>query len=120
MLSACAEEYVKTSKTEDNFPGIAKQEYVPGTEDIPLYNGFIASKDDNINYDSADGRIIDATFKRDGVLASNVRMFYDVTLPQLGWNKKQYQIYERDGETLRLNILEKDGQTFLTFAIRPS
>lgn len=119
ILSACAVTDDK-QPVPPEIPGIAKQEYVPGTEDIPVFFGFKAVENSLLSYDSVDGRIIDVEFSSDKTSAKNVRNFYEVTLPQLGWHKRQYQIYEREGEVLKLNILEKNNLTFLKFTIRPS
>ncbi len=120
FLTSCAEHYVKTSAVIDHFPGLAVQKYVPGTEDLPLYHGFNLAKNGHLSYDSTRGRIIDAQFHSRLAKAADVRKFYELTLPQLGWNLQEYQIYEREGEVLRLNILEKNGHTSLKVAIRPS
>ena len=119
QLSSCADYYTKTD-TAENFPGAAKQEYVPGTEDIPVYHGFMAINDNIMAYDSVSGRIIDAVFYSENVPVRNVQEFYDTTLPQLGWSKQKSQIYERDGEKLKLNIIERSGKTLLKFTIRPN
>lgn len=117
-ISACADMNKDKLPVED-MPGIAKQQYVPGTEDIPLFFGFDFIEDQELSYDSYDGRIIDAEFYSKTADASNVRKFYEETLPQLGWSKRQYQIYERDGEILKLNILQQNNGTILKFKIRP-
>lgn len=101
------------------YPMLSKQQYVTGTEDLPLFGGFKEVKEENISYDSVDGRIIDATFYSNGADVNEVRKFYEKTLPQLGWVKKQYQIYNRDGETLKLNILDEGKRVRLQFIIRP-
>lgn len=121
-LTACAsKEFVNTSSIDlkNAFPGGAKQEFVPGTEDLPLYHGFKAEKG-NVAYDSVDGRIIDASFVSRTVQTENVRSYYDLTLPQLGWNKLEYQTYERAGEMLRLNILRQEDKVLLKVHIRPA
>jgi hypothetical protein len=122
LLTACAQDFVLTSqnKLKEQFPGIAKQEYVAGTEDMPVYYGFMAQEEKAVSYDTTDGRILDAEFYSKVVSADDVRKFYNTTLPELGWSMREYQIYERDGEILKLSVLEKGGKTILKFNIRPS
>lgn len=103
-----------------SFPGVARQQYVNGTEDLPVYYGFKESADSNISYDSIDGRIVDASFSSDAAQAGDVRKFYETVLPQLGWAKQEYQLYKREGELLRINIIKRDDEVLLKIAIRPS
>jgi hypothetical protein len=105
--------FAATKKTE------VKHEFVAGTEDVPLYQGFTAVAGGDVSYDSVDGRIIDATFTSNKAKSADVIAFYETTLPQLGWNKKESKLYERDGEALSLDIIEKKGKTLLKFSIRP-
>ena len=118
LMTACANG-VDIASLPKELPGTAKQKYLVGTEDVPLYFGFTPTEEGNVSYDSTDGRIIDGSFVSTTEKASDVRKFYEESLPQLGWQKMQYQLYKRDGEILRLNILEKDNKTHLKFSIRP-
>lgn len=95
------------------------QKYVPGTEDLPVYEGFKPVDTKNVAYDSADGRLIDASYFNNHAKIAEVKEFYSETLPHLGWKKKQNE-YVREGERLKINITEKGGITFLKFTIRPS
>lgn len=98
---------------------IIAQKYVPGTEDLPVYNGFQPIDAKNIVYDSASGRIIDASYFRRDIGVEEVRGYYTETLPQLGWRKKKSSEYTRDGESLKVNVTEKKGVVLLKFVIRP-
>ena len=120
FVVACADNFAKIDQIKQQFPGVAKQEYVKGTEDLPIYYGFKAKEDSLVSYDTTSGRIIDAEFYSNTVSVIDVRNFYKMTLPQLGWVLKEFQIYERDGEILKLNIVEKEGKTLLRFNIIPS
>lgn len=119
LLASCSAIPATTQTAKDFFPGIAAQQYVQGTEDLPLYDGFKAAETQNISFDTTNGRIVDATFYSKRAVAEDVRTFYDTTLPQLGWQKQQYQIYRRDGETLKLTILQEGGKVVLRFIIQP-
>jgi hypothetical protein len=127
-LTSCLEDYTKTHDPNggpDTFinNGVKLEkpnttQYVDGTEDLPVYSGFVVNKDGNVSYDSVDGRIVEASYSSPKASIVEVRKFYDETLPQLGWNKKN-NVYERDGETLKVNISQKSGNTMLTLSIRP-
>jgi hypothetical protein len=128
LLTSCAEDFTRTYDPNggpDTFinNGVmlnkpSTQQYVDGTEDLPVYAGFVVNKDGNISYDSVDGRIIEASFYSPKASINAVRKFYNDTLPQLGWSKKD-NVYERDGETLKVSIFQKSGNTLLTLSIRP-
>ena len=122
LLQSCARELVKTSKNKiiDKLPQKIEQEYVSGIEDMPVYYGFKEQEGANVSYDTTNGRIINAEFYSADASASDVKLFYEATLPQLGWNVVKPDIYQRDGETLELIITQKNGQTSLRFKIRPS
>ncbi len=96
------------------------QKYVPGTEDLPVYDGFQPSDTKNLIYDSTDGRIIDASYSSQNVNIVEVKAFYAETLPQLGWRKNKSSEYRRDGESLKINVTTKNNITYLKFTIRPA
>jgi len=96
------------------------QRYVPGTEDLPVYQGFQPIETENIVYDSESGRIIDAAYSRIGDDKNDVINFYAEALPQLGWKKRKTSEYIRDGETLKLSVIKKQGTLYLKFVIRPA
>ena len=98
---------------------ISKQHYVPGTEDLPVYDGFNLIESGNVAYDSESGRIIDATYSGGVVREQDVLDFYAQTMPQLGWKKNKLHAYIRDGEKLKISITQKNGVMYLTFTIRP-
>lgn len=113
FLSACT----SLDRGFDNL--ILAQKYVPGTEDLPVYDGFQTVDTKNVVYDSESGRIIEASYFRRDVTEKEVRDFYNETLPQLGWHKNKPSQYTRDGESLKLNIGLKNGVVSLKFNIRP-
>ena len=103
------------------------QEFVQGSEDIPLLVGmkkienekvsrasspnsanlsYSSFKNDfAISFDSSSGSIVSSAYESD-VHISKVRKFYLETLPQMGWkiSKKRYSktIFIRDKETLEI------------------
>ncbi|MDA0782243.1 MAG: hypothetical protein PQ612_09535 [Rickettsiales bacterium] len=122
ILASCSRDFVNTSRNTviEKFPNLVKQNYVSGIEDMPVYHGFKEQEGAAISYDTTNGRIINAEFYSPDASVSDVKLFYEATLPQLGWSVVEPDIYRRDGETLELNITKKNGQTALKFTIRPS
>lgn len=99
---------------------VSYPQYVIGAEDIPVPQGFSEKSDDTTAYDTVSGRIIDALYEGQAAV-SEVRKFYDKTLPELGWKKMSYSLYEREEESLSLDIKsQKGGKIQLRFTIRPS
>lgn len=120
FLSACNTELPKInfSGTTVNLQNTA-QNYVPGTEDVPLYTGFLPVNKNNLAYDSEGGRLVDATYFSKNANAAEVKKFYAETLPELGWKSKKPYEYTRDGESMKVVVTEKNGTAFIKFVIKP-
>ena len=95
--------------------------YVVGTEDVPLYEGFIEDSNQTAAYDTVEGRIVEAVYSRSASSANmtDIRNFYTVSLPQLGWQKQTSSRYTRDGEQLNYSLTKEENHLILKFTIRP-
>jgi hypothetical protein len=93
------------------------QQFVPGTEDVPLMRELAPVKDSDIVFDKPEGRIIEAS-ARGNVTKAAVQKFYATTLPQLGW-KSSGQSWTRETETLHLDFAGRDGDLWVTFTLLP-
>jgi hypothetical protein len=93
------------------------QQFVPGTEDVPLMKELAPVKDSDIVFDKPEGRIIEAS-ARGKVTKAAVRSFYASTLPQLGW-KVSGESWTRETETLHLDFAGRDGDLWVTFTLLP-
>ena len=93
------------------------QQFVPGTEDVPLMKELAPVKDSDVVFDKPEGRIIEAS-AHGKVTRAAVRGFYASTLPQLGW-KPSGESWTRESETLRLDISGRDGDIRVTFTLLP-
>lgn len=90
------------------------QEFVEGSQDIPLATGLKPIKDDAISFDSPAGSILSISYKSKSKLA-HVRDFYLKTLPQLGWKiVKKHQPsqldiidFKRGQEKLEIEFIEE-------------
>lgn len=117
----------------------SKTQFVPGTEDIPLYSGLKSKDDDSVSFDSAGGRILYASFYKDNYSEEETQKiinFYDKTLPELGWKPGKPFVtclsticpegrnYEREGENLGIQLdksstISNSNVLLLSFKISP-
>src|SRR5579863_3434966 len=94
------------------------EEFVAGTEDVPLMPGlaFVAGSD--LVFDKPEGRIVEA--QAQGPLArAKVQAFYAASLPPLGWKKIGADRWQRDAERLTLDFRGLDGHLVVGFTISP-
>lgn len=87
-------------------------------EDLPLMPGMTESADDAVVFDKPAGRILETSAETDATPAA-VEKFYAETLPPLGWQAAGGNSFNRDGETLTLDIDEEDGATTVHFSLTP-
>jgi hypothetical protein len=99
-------------------PAEAAATYVPGTEDVPLMPGLAAQTDGQVVFDKPQGRIVQSSAKGT-VKRADVLAFYAASLPPLGWQKKDPQHFEREGEALSLDFTGKDGALVVGFTLKP-
>tara|TARA_B100001564_G_C20322813_1_gene526555 strand:+ start:216 stop:602 length:387 start_codon:yes stop_codon:yes gene_type:complete len=117
LLGAC-KHAVSAAPLLQTLPG-PEQQYADGIEDMPLYPGFYSSDDESVSYDTSAGRIISLNYFHSNASAKDVRNYYELTLPQLGWQKQQYQLYTRDGESLRITVLQQQQGVRLKMRLGP-
>jgi len=85
--------------------------FVPGFEDLPLMQDLEEGKFETSFFDSPDGRIVESTVIV-SASAKDIKRFYHLTLPQLGWAKFKKNYFLREKEILSLQI-EKVGESGL-------
>lgn len=96
------------------------QEFVPGSEDVPLLSGLIANEQDTIIFDSPTGRIVEA-FAAGLVSRQAVTAFYTDTLPALGWSREGTALsFRREEERLTVDIFEAEGSLTVRFTLAPA
>lgn len=99
-------------------PALAQQ-FVPGTEDVPLMKELKPVDGTDLVFDKPEGRIIEAS-ARGKVARATVRGFYTSTLPQLGWKAAATSdSWTRETETLHLDFAGRDGDLWVTFTLLP-
>jgi|SRR5882762_5334574 hypothetical protein len=95
------------------------QQFVSGTEDVPLMKELAPVKGSDLVFDKPEGRIVEAT-ARGKVTRDAVRGFYASTLPQLGWATAiSSDSWTRETETLHLDFGGHDGDLWVTFTLSP-
>jgi hypothetical protein len=95
------------------------QQFVSGTEDVPLMKELAPVKGSDLVFDKPEGRIVEAT-ARGKVTRDAVRGFYASTLPQLGWATAiSSDSWTRETETLHLDFSGHDGDLWVTFTLSP-
>ena len=96
----------------------AADEFVAGTEDVPLMPGLAPVAGSSVIFDKPQGRIVQA--QAAGKLNRGaVHDFYGKTLPELGWTAAGANAWEREGETLRLEFKEHGTELTVGFTLAP-
>lgn len=87
--------------------------------DVPLMEGLEELIDQSVVFDKAEGRIVESAAAGDDVAAEKIRDFYDRTLPQLGWVKKENGRYVRQDEILEISIDKESGYNVIHVMVSP-
>ncbi len=94
------------------------EEFVAGTEDVPLMPGLTLITGSDLVFDKPEGRIVEA--QAEGALTRvKVQAFYASSLPQLGWKKIGINQWRRDAERLKLDFQGEDGHLTVGFTLSP-
>ena len=95
--------------------------FVEGIDDLPLMPGLVGMADQSLVFDKPNGRIVQAV-AAGRVQASAVKSFYADTAPQLGWKSTGDGRFTRDGESLRIELIDPSapgGTLTVRFLINP-
>jgi hypothetical protein len=96
----------------------AADEFVAGTEDIPLMPGLRPQPNSDIVFDKPEGRIVEA--RAEGATTrAKVEAFYTASLPPLGWKAAGPDRWQRDAEQLRLDFTGANGKLAVGFTLSP-
>lgn len=99
---------------------VASEEFVQGSEDIPLPVGMEKILGDSVGFDSESGSIISSSYSTTASL-EQVRKFYLTTLLQMGWSltgSGQNSLnFQRDKEKLEIELATEDKQNIVKFLI---
>ena len=89
--------------------------------DLPLMNGLAEAAGGTVVFEKSEGRIIThvAIPAYTDITPDKVAAFYEMTLPQLGWEKIKEKQYVRDGERLEYMFLEAYEPYGVQFKLTP-
>lgn len=97
--------------------------FVDGFEDLPLMPGLAVDEEAALLFDKPSGRIAEAV-AGGPVPASEIRSFYDATLPELGWRPVESEgrdllLFRRSDEMLRIEIRDEKRVRLVRFLLTP-
>lgn len=98
--------------------GLNAAEFIAGFEDVPMMPGMKVDDDASTTFDTPTGRIVEAYAAGD-VTADAVQRFYLDTLPQLGWTITSGLQFQREGESLTLEMIDKGTLLTVRFRLAP-
>lgn len=98
----------------------ASEEFVQGSEDIPLLVGMEKIFDGALGFDSASGSIIASSYSTN-LEQKQIKIFYLKTLPEMGWNIAQNTEnsikFKREKEDLEIEFAEEEKMQVVRFFI---
>lgn len=102
----------------------ASQEFVQGSEDIPLPEGMEKVFDDGLGFDSENGSLMSSSYKTKNN-PKTIKEFYFKTLPQMGWNLSKSKNpknsadqkikFIRDNERLEIEFVKEKEENLVKF-----
>ncbi|WP_156176763.1 hypothetical protein [Kiloniella spongiae] len=95
--------------------------FFTGSGGVPIVPGMEEMKELGVVFDKPEGRIVEA-FASGHLSQVDVREFYGRTLPQLGWDVVGEGLFIREGEVLKIEILEgvENSRSILRIILAPS
>ena len=101
----------------------AAEGFISVIDDLPLMAGLVEVKGSALVFSTPQGRIAEVSVKStsgEAARPKNVVAFYALTLPQLGWKAAGASSWVREGERLRLAVLEKNNTLIAQFSLTPN
>lgn len=103
--------------------GVRADAFLSVLDDMPLMPGLTELTDQAADFETPEGRIVDAAAEG-AVAEKSVLAFYDRTLPALGWKREGSGRFVRDRERLAITVsrvAQRGGaaETMVRFAVRP-
>ena len=85
-------------------------DFLTGTEDVPLMSALTLLDDETFDFDTEDGRLYFSKAVA-SVDSKKVLDFYHQTLPQLGWVEEEQGNFVREGDVLRISTTEEQSES---------
>ena len=99
-------------------PTKAESTYLADIDDLPLAPGLFEDPNARVSFDKPAGRIVEAAAAGD-TTPHDVRGFYTQTLPGLCWVPRGPALWERNGESLAIQITPDGPPVVVRFSIAP-
>ncbi|WP_417455039.1 hypothetical protein [Kiloniella sp.] len=95
--------------------------FFTGSGGVPIVPGMEEMEELGVVFDKPEGRIVEA-FASGHLSQGDVREFYGRALPQLGWEVVGEGLFVREGEVLKIEILEgvENSRSILRIILAPS
>ena len=121
LLFSCAEIEIPAKPTISKPEQLrASEDFVQGSEDIPLLVGMEKISEDSLGFDSNSGSIMSSSYATK-IDLEKVRNFYQKTLPHMGWRVSKSDLeklkFRRDKEKLEIEFVNQDGKDVVRFFI---
>lgn len=121
LLFSCSEKIFQKKVAQPEYE--ASEEFVQGSEDIPLLMGMEKISEDSVGFDTDSGSIVSSNYETKLDL-EKVQKFYLRTLPQMGWKLVKSEIakatFKRENENLEIDFVNQDGKDVVKFFLSSS
>ena len=112
--------YINKSANNISSSNNAQQQYIKGSQDIPLAQGLSLVDDEEIEFDTLLGSFDSASYTSNLSIA-DISQFYLDNLPKLGWNLekklKNQIIFKRENQKLTIKFYTENQVEMVNFAI---
>lgn len=99
---------------------LVSEEFVQGSEDIPLLQGMEKTFDEGLGFDSTNGSIMSSVYEAK-ISSEDIKNFYVKTLPQMGWKIKKKEgskiSFKREKESLEIEFFNQNEKNLIRFFI---
>lgn len=96
---------------------VKAEEYLPGTEDVPLMVGFEILPAETVDFDTPAGQIVLVTMQSQHRDLNSFFEFYRSTLKALGWQYRKKGYFTRERDTLSWHVEQKSSPVRVRFDI---
>ena len=93
-------------------------DFVYGLDDIPVYKDMTYVENSNVLFDKINGRFVSSEMIGNYKI-NDIKEFYTSVLPNLGWEKVNENLFQRDGEFLEIELKSDDDLSKIIFSIYP-
>ncbi len=103
----------------ENASRVQEQRFFESLGDVPLMPGLYEMPEESMVFDQPEGRIAESAAAAEGLPLEEIRAFYASALPQMGWRRRADGSFARDGESLTMNVENRDGYSVVRFMVSP-